>query len=440
MYCRFFSLISPASCRFLLTIFFLMIIVSPGKTADKNTDFFLHGDFVHKNNIKTVLFSQKDFVLSDPLIRLNSGDKLMLRFDDLDADYKNYYYTIVHCNAYWEPSELNQYEYIEGFYEDQIRDYQRSVNTRVSYTHYWLEFPNSNLRPSKSGNYILKVFLNGNPDDVVFTRRFSVFEQQVNINGHVEQARIVQHRDTRQQLSFTVNTEGYRIPNPYRELKLVITQNGRWDNAITGLEPRTIQGNQLIYDQNTEILFHGGNEFRHFDIRSLRYLSGQVQDIQSNRRNWDVYLMPDEPRTFERHVTDQGLKGRFQVITRDARNDMFESDYAWVHFHLPMDSPLPEGFLYVMGQLTDWQFTEENKMNYNYGENAYELSLLLKQGYYNYLYAYLPEEDATADLARIEGNHSVTENDYTIYVYHRQPGDLYDRLIGVSHMSSSTPR
>ncbi len=425
----------------LCVVWVMIAALLPSITKAEDKDYFLYGDFIHKDNIKTVLFNQEGFELSDPLIRMGSGDRLILRFDDLDADYKHYHYTIIHCDAHWQPSDLRIHEYIDGFYEDQIRDYRRSVNTRVPFTHYWLKFPNSNLRPTKSGNYILKVFLDGDRDNIVFTRRFSVFKQSVTIDGYVQQANLVRYRDRKQQLVFNINTNSYRIANPYRDLKVVITQNGRWDNAIIDLPPRTIRGNELVYDHEEKTLFEGNNEFRRFDIRSLRYLSEKIEDIQSSRRNWDVYLRADRIRAYERYVTDEDLNGRFQVITQDAPNDMLSADYAWVHFHLPMEGgPLEQGHLYVMGALTDWHFSEENKMNYNYGEQAYELSLLLKQGYYNYLYAYLTDEDSVADISYIEGSHSVTENNYTIYVYHRRPGDLYDRLVGIGHMNPSIPR
>lgn len=437
----FFSLFKAARAKCGTLIAFIFLGLAPLLSGAGNTDYFLYGDFVYKNNIKTVLFNKTGFELSDPLIRLNSDDRLILRFDDLDADYKQYYYTIIHCDANWEVSELREYEYIEGFYEDRIRNYRSSRNTRVQYTHYWMEFPTPDLRPVKSGNYILKVFLDGNRDEVVFTRRFSVFEQNVTVEGHIQQANLIRYRDTRQQPVFTINTGGYNISNPYRDLTVVIRQNGRWDNAIGGMPPRSVIGNQLVYDYEDEILFDGNNEFRRFDTRSLRQLSERVHDIQSSRRHWDVFLSADRVRYQTRYISEDDINGRFQVITFDAADNMLEADYAWVHFHLPMPEPLEEGHLYVMGALTDWHFSDQNRMNYNYGDNAYELSLLLKQGYYNYMYAYLPPGRlAPADVSYIEGSHSITENDYTVYVFHRRPGDLYDQLIGIGHMNPTTDR
>jgi hypothetical protein len=402
-----------------------------------NKDFFLYGDFIYKNNIRTVLFNKKGFELAPPHLRMGSGETLELRFDDLDSDYKNYHYTIVHCNADWTMSSLDVTEYLDGFYEDLISDYSRSFNTRTQYTHYYLEFPNHNMRPRISGNYLLKVFTDGNRDDVVLTRRFMIFEPLVHVEASVNMANMIMYRDTKQQVGFTIDATAYRIPNPHQEMKVVITQNGRWDNAITGLPPRGIQGTRYVYDYEIETLFEGGNEFRRFDTRSLRYITESVADIQSSSRHWDVFLLPDQLRTFRRYASDNDINGRFTIRTVDGRNDMRESDYAWVHFSLPVETPMANGSIYVMGELTNWVFHQDNVMNYNYRERKYELSLLLKQGYYNYKYAFVEDGKKVADMAIAEGNHSITENDYSIFVYHRQPGTLYDRLVGITYVNSA---
>ncbi len=402
-----------------------------------NKDFFLFGDFIYKNNIQTVLFNKKGFELAPPHIRMGSDETLELRFDDLDSDFKNYQYTVIHCNADWTQSSLDPSEYIDGFYEDIINDYSRSFNTRTQYTHYFLEFPNHNIRPRISGNYLLKVYANGNRDDVVLTRRFMVFEPLVHVEASVNMANMIMYRDTKQQVSFTIDATAYRISNPHQEMNVVITQNGRWDNAITGLPPRGIQGTRYVYDYEVETLFDGGNEFRRFDTRSLRYITESVADIQSSSRHWDVFLLPDQLRTFRRYSSDNDINGRFTIRNVDGRSDMLEGDYAWVHFSLPMEAPSANGNIYVMGELTHWVFHDDNVMNYNYRERKYELSLLLKQGYYNYKYAFVEDGKKTADMALIEGNHSITENDYSIFVYHRRPGTLYDRLVGITHVNST---
>lgn len=399
-------------------------------------DFLRFSDFVYVNNIKSILFNRKGWELTPPIIELNSAEQLILRFDDLDADFKNYAYTIVHCDAMWQPSDLMEYEYIEGFSEDRINEYSFSRNTRVPFTHYYLEFPNANMKPKLSGNYILKIFLDGNREEVVLTRRFMVFEQKVTIEPTVKQATNLNYRDIKQEIDFSVNTSLYPISNPYRDLKVLITQNGRWDNAIYGLQPRLVQGNMLIYDYEDENLFQGGNEFRNFDIKSIRHRSLNVEEINSITNGWEVYLRPDKNRRFLRYTTKDDINGKFLIKTEDYPDDFLESDYAWVHFVLPHNTPLTEGNVYVMGELTDWNLSNRNKMEYNYRDSRYELRILLKQGFYDYQYVFLEDGTDVGDESLFEGTHSITENDYTIYVYYRKPGDIFDSLIGIQHINS----
>jgi hypothetical protein len=395
-----------------------------------------YSDFVYENNIKSVLFSRKGWEFSPPIIEFNSSEILELRFDDLEADFKNYAYTIIHCNALWQPSDLMDFEYIEGFREGRIENYSFSRNTRVPFTHYHLEFPNANMKPKLSGNYLLKVFLEGNPDSVIFTRRFMVFEQKVTIEATVKQATNLNYRDTKQEIDFNINTNLYQVSNPYRDLTVILTQNGRWDNAIYNLQPRLVQGHMLIYDYEEGNIFPGGNEFRNFDTKSLRYRSLNVQEINTITNGWEVWLAPDRNRRFMRYTTRSDINGRFLIRTEDYTDDFLESDYAWVYFTLPHNPPLADGNVYVLGGLTDWNLTPGNRMTYNYRDERYELRLLLKQGFYDYQYVYLEDGTDTGDASLFEGSHSITENDYTIYVYHRRPGDMYDSLIGIHHLNS----
>ncbi len=400
-------------------------------------NYLRYGDFVYGNNIKTVLFNRKGWEFSPPIIEFNSSETLELRFDDLEADYKNFAYTIIHCNALWQPSNLMDFEYIEGFTEGRIENYAFSRNTRVPFTHYYLEFPNRDMQPKISGNYILKVFHEGNPEDVVFTRKFMVFEEKVIIDATVKQATNLNHRDTKQEVDFTINTELYPVSNPYRDLKIILTQNGRWDNAIDNLQPKLVQGHMLIYDYQDGNLFEGGNEFRNFDIKSLRHRSLNIQEINSIANGWEVFLMPDESRRFMRYTTRSDINGHFLITTDDYSDDMLESDYAWVNFTLPHTPPLANGNVYVVGGLTDWNLTTKNRMEYNYRDEVYELRLLLKQGFYDYQYIYLEDGTNTGEVSLFEGSHSIAENDYTIYVYYRKPGDMYDSLIGIHHLNSA---
>ncbi len=399
--------------------------------------FLRYGDFVYSDNIKTVLFHKKGFDMAPPLIKNNSGETLILRFDDMDADYKDYHYTIIHCNADWQPSNLNNYDYIDGFYDDQIRNYRFSVNTIIDYTHYKLEFPNNNMRPRVSGNYILKVYLNGDPDQVVLTRKFKVYEQLVSLEGHVSKATRVAKRDEMQEINFVINAGNYRISNPYRDVRVSIKQNGRTDNIVWDLKPSLVMGNKLIYEYEDKNLFDGGNEFRDFDTRSLRYRSERVKEIVSTHDGYEVILIRDQRRSARRYTFREDLNGKFIVENREGFDPHVDADYAYVHFSLDYRIPEAHGNFYITGELTDWNYTSENRMKYSFRDNEYHLSLLLKQGFYNYMYVFLEDGKSKGETFRAEGNHSDTENDYTVYVYHRKPGDIYDSLIGILHLNSA---
>lgn len=399
-------------------------------------NFLRYGDFVYKDNVKTVLFHKKGFDLSPPLIRHNSSEKLILRFDDLDANHKDYYYTIIHCNADWQPSDLNANEYIDGFFDGQIRDYKFSINTIIDYTHYKLEFPNEDISPRISGNYILKVYMYGDPDDVVLTRKFKIYENLVGLEGSVEQATLVSMRDEMQEVNFVINTSSYRISNPYRDIKVTIKQNGRTDNVIWGLKPKLIRGDDLIYEYDEKNLFEGGNEFRRFDTRSLKYSTESVSDIMTSHSHYEVYLLEDKRRSSLRYTSQDDINGKFYIENRDGFEGHLDPDYAWVYFSLSYNIPEPNGNFYIIGSLTDWNYTTENRMNYSFRDKQYHTSMLLKQGYYNYQYIFLEDGAKKGSTFRAEGSHSVTENEYSIYVYHRKPGSKHDSLIGVLHLNS----
>ena len=410
--------------------------------AGQEDDYFAetyirYEDFVYKENIRSVELHREGWKMSPAVVGLHSGQQLILSFDDLDADVKTYFYTIIHCDAMWQPSELSQSEYIKGFYDDEITDYDFSFNTLKEYTNFRLSFPTDYMEYTKSGNYILKVFVDEELDsNVVLTRRFMVSDPKVTISGEVVPPVKVEDRNYRQQIEFEIHTGKYYIPNPYRDLKVMVLQNWRWDNAVTNVQPRMVVGNRLDYNFNNELVFDGENEFRAFDIKSLRYQSENIALISYDYLGNQVYLHPDERRTFKQYVRDDDINGKFYLEAEDAEYSDIEGDYTYVHFTLPYPFPLVNGNLYVFGGLSNWQFTDEAKLEYDYENDIYETALYLKQGYYNYVYAFLEDGLEAGDVTLIEGNHWDTNNEYIILVYYRQPGTYYDQMIGIEYLSA----
>lgn len=411
--------------------------IMPPDSTDYYTQGYLRNeDHIYQPMIKTVLLHRVGWEMSDPVIQLNSGEQLLLSFDDLQADVKTYHYTVSHCNTDWTSTDIWPNEYIEGFTNDVIDNYHFSFNTRQHFTHYELLFPNDNFRITLSGNYLLKVYRDQDEQNLAFTCRFMVMDPHVTLKARISQTSIIEEQDYRQDVSFSIFTNQYPIAEPYRDLQVVIRQNGRWDNARSNLKPYLVKGDELDYNfTDGSNSFEGGNEFRNFSIKSLRNLSEHIRETIITDTGYQVSLWPDARRTFKVYLSDKDIDGRFLIKTEDETDSQLEGDYAYVHFYLPYASPLVEGSLYIAGQLSAWQFGEGSRMDYDFRAKRYETTLYLKQGYYNYLYLYLPNRGTTAECALIEGNHSETENSYTIYVYHRAKGTLYDQLIAVTAVS-----
>ncbi len=390
-----------------------------------------YNDYVYVDNIKTILLHKEGSELSMPILELNSDDKLKISFDDFDNDVKYYKYTIIHCDAYWKPSDLQQSEYISGFTEDYIEDYEFSLNTMQSFIHYKLIFPTENLKLFKSGNYLLKVYL-GESDNVCFTKRFMIYESKVTVDAKINRTNDVSERNYNQKINFSIKKGAYNIVDPSTNLKIIITQNRRWDNAIKGLQPLMVKDEILDYNfYDSKNVFSGGNEFRNFDFRSLKYTINNVWKISYDSSFNQVYLKSDINHHYDIYYSEQDINGKRLIKTYDGNNDATESDYAFVHFFLPYKTPLVYGNLYLMGTLTDWQFNKQGLLKYNYQKHGYETTIYLKQGYYNYQYVFLENGKTIGDESFIEGKHFETENDYTIYVYYRESGTLYDKLIAV---------
>ena len=415
---------------------------SKDSTAIKPQEYFSDNymraeDFIYKPNIKTVLFYREGFALTAPIITFNTSEKLFISFDDLDNNTKRIKYTLIHCNAYWTPSDLLPNEYLMGFYEDDIADYQFSFNTLQKYIHYSLTFPTERMQPTLSGNYILKIYIENEPENILITRRFMIIDPKVDITAIVNKPTIVEYRNYKQEVDFSIDKTNYTINNPYKDLKVIIQQNGRWDNAIINLKPLYINSNILDYNYEDQNVFSGGNIFREFDMKGMNFATEFINKIRRETDGYHVYLKADERKTYKVFVSRKDINGRMFIKSDDNITDSdIESEYVFVHFFLKSDVPIIDGSIYISGALTDWRFSDEVKMKYNYELKGYESTLYLKQGFYNYQYIFLENGKTVGDETLIEGSHYETDNEYTIYVYHREQGRSYDVLIGLKQFNT----
>ena len=380
---------------------------------------------------------------SFPAIALNGGNTLQLDFDDLDNRVKNYYYTFQLCNADWTPSILHPFEYIKGFQNNRISTYRNSSIATTRYIHYQATVPDRNCYPSKSGNYLLKVFLDSDTSKLAFVKRFVVYDNLSTVAAQVQQPFNAQFFRSYQKLFITVQTDPRIQVFTPGDLKIVALQNNNWETALFMDRPTISRGNYYEYSDESITAMPAGKEFRWIDLRSLRLLSDRVQRMETVQDTEHVYVRPDPSRGSEPYVYYRDLNGSYTIETLESINPFWQGDYAYVHFsYFPPANRAFEGSdVYVFGELTNYTAGGSGKMEFNKERGAYEKTLFLKQGYYSYAYVTKPfNGKGYPDFTQTEGNYWGTENAYTVLVYYRPFGARADELIGFTTLNSAFQR
>ena len=419
-------------------LFVLLFLAFPGlinQTFGEREDKPM-GNGVFRKEIRTVEFFREGWEFSLPVLELGTDQRLVLKFDELSEGVTNFVYTITHCDAEWYQSRIVPSEYMEGFVENPLNDFASSANTTVKFTNYRLKLPNDQVRLLVSGNYLLSVFDTENRNTPVLTRRFYVLEPSSQISGEVKKSSFEGYKGRDQEIEFTVDYSKMNIQDPRTELKAVLMQNLRTDNCRMNLKPSTVKDNQLIYGFDHECIFPGGNEFRNFDTKNLRANGSGVAQIDFKDPFYQVILRTDQVRRTGDYLTESDLNGRYLIKNDNANDADLESDYIAVSFSLALAGPLAGGNIYVFGGLSDWQCLPANKMTWNYELKRYEVTLTLKQGFYDYQYVYIQNGENRIDETVLEGSHVETENDYQVFVYHHGFSSRYDKLIGYRTFNS----
>lgn len=411
-------------------------LTTAGGNGSPENDKIIYSDQTYLDNIRTVEMYRSGWRLGPPVRNLRDTASLILEFDDLSGETPHYTYTLIHCTAAWEPSDILNTEYISGLPENEIRDFRFSRSALKSYAHYRLTLPNSDMQVKIPGNYILYVYKEYDQDQPVLTRRFFIVDPLVQIHPDVHRTDNVRYLNTMQEVDFTVNYQQLNAEDPRRNFSVTVCQNLNWETTLTGLMPKFIQPGELVYNYEDENLFQGGSEFRHFDTKSLKFNSDRIQEIRFERPLKHVYLLPERTKASGSYEFQEDLNGKFLVKWDDAFDSDTEADYVMVHFRLNTGDSIRGSDVFIFGALSSWKTSPEYQCKYNPENQSYEANLLLKQGYYNYTYALRQRADGKLDLTSIDGSHFETENDYYIFVYYRDIRERFDRLVGVAIANS----
>lgn len=380
-------------------------------------------------DVRTVSLRQSGEFMAPPVIAIDSHDRLVLNFDIMGDSHKYLRCRLVHCNYDWEPSNLLDSELVEGFNEIEISDYAYSSNTYEHYVNYNFEFPQSDFKPLVSGNYILQVYPEEDPDDILFEEKFYVSEYRIDIRGVVSGITDKGFNTEYQQLSLEIDLADLSGIDPYRDIIVTVTQNNRPETTKIIKSPSRRTGEKLYYDHEKDLIFDAGNEYRRFETVRADYPGMHVDSVGHSEGVWNAYLSEDGDRVEKEYSFDRTQHGRFMINEYGSSDPNLGADYVNVHFSLAFPE-LKDGDIYVDGDFSGHTFTDFNKMHYDHKRGLYTACIPLKQGSYNYQYVVAGNSGEAPSPERIEGNFYETSNEYLVNVYLRLPGSRGDRLIG----------
>ncbi len=370
--------------------------------------------------------------LEYPVAAINDPNGFYLEFDLFQESYSSLNVRYIHCNRDWTPSNLTSIRFLREYNSFNITGFEYSSNTTKPYVTYGIQLPT----PSISGNYLVVVSNAQSDRDIILSRRVIVYSNVANASGEVKMSNSIANRSINQQLTFTVSYQGLDQVNPLRDLYVVLLQNHVWKTGINGLQPTLVRHDQSyleFFHFNSENNFPGANEFRYFDLRSIDYRGMNVANVSKENDRVLAFLGMDKPRgglAYSELIND--LNGSYYLVNSDPGDSQMQSEYADVIFELLTDPIV--GDVYVTGQFNNYRLDLNNKLQYDPNRRSYRGKVLLKQGYYDYMY-WVDSPDLS--INHFEGNHFQTRNNYEILVYYRNPANNFDELVGYKNLKTN---
>jgi hypothetical protein len=409
--------------------FFICFILVFGWTINTHSQV---EEKIEPSYIKTIQFRGSTDQSQLPILQL--GEPIQLSFDALNGDEADFYYVIDHFNFDWTPSDLSKGEFLDGYDDVRIYEYENSFNTLQIYSNYRLRIPNKETRRiKKSGNYMLSIY--DDDSNLIFSRKFMIVEYLTNVSVEIKRSRDFKYIGQKQVVQFSINSPNLLITNPKQTIKTLVLQNSNLKTAITNLKPQYTIGTELIYRYDKEASFWGGNEFQNFDNKAIRGANSSIRyvdliDVYEN------YLYTDISRKDRPYTYNPDINGNFVVRALYVENQNIEADYARLYFNLQFFEDIGDKEIHLYGNFNNWTIDESTYMVYDEESDTYSNYRLFKQGFYNYKYVVV-DRDGSIDEGAICGNFWQTENEYTVIVYFRDLGARYDRIVGLGRANSA---
>lgn len=381
---------------------------------------------IFSKKVNTLQIVADDDFMSPPVITLDGEKKVKVSFDEMSHDYHRLIYHIEHCNPDWSTTtDLLESDFLEGFNDIVIDDYENSINTTVLYTHYSFTVPNERCQLKLSGNYRITV-IDDDSGEQLLEARLMIVDQKTDLMLNATTNTDIDVNKSHQQLSMKLNYRHLNVTNPDEEIFTIVTQNERNDNMRINVRPTMRNSEGMEWSHNRDLIFDGGNEYRKFETLSLSHPTMGIDEIGWDGTNYNAFPFIAEPR--RNYVYDVDANGAFYIRNSDNSENETTCDYVYVNYRLKTGDR-PFGNVVINGKWTNHADKNLYVAKYNDEDDCYSLRILQKQGYYSYQYL-LSDNNGNSSQLDSEGNFHETENRYQAYVYFKAQGKRYWQLVG----------
>ena len=381
---------------------------------------------IFSKKVNTLQIVADDDFMSPPVITLDGEKKVKVSFDEMSHDFHRLIYHIEHCNPDWSTTtDLLESDFLEGFNDIVIDDYENSINTTVLYTHYSFTVPNERCQLKLSGNYRITV-IDDDSGEQLLEARLMIVDQKTDLMLNATTNTDIDVNKSHQQLSMKLNYRHLNVTNPDEEIFTIVTQNERNDNMRINVRPTMRNSEGMEWSRNRDLIFDGGNEYRKFETLSLSHPTMGIDEIGWDGTNYNAFPFIAEPR--RNYVYDVDANGAFFIRNSDNSENETTCDYVYVNYRLKTGDR-PFGNVVINGKWTNHADKNLYVAKYNDEDDCYSLRILQKQGYYSYQYL-LSDNNGNSSQLDSEGNFHETENRYQAYVYFKAQGKRYWQLVG----------
>jgi hypothetical protein len=260
-----------------------------------------NSNFVHPDyDYFSVEAHAKNAPLSGPFLDLFSNDAIQFEFDVFTSPDEDLYYSIFHCDPFWNTDDSNPSDVIQGFTSQRVSFPENSIHTTATFDHYRFELPNTMTKFIQSGNYYVVVHEGSEYTESSARIGFRLVvyvegDHGLNAELNIKRASTIQHLQSHQEVDFSISLANTPVYDMNKVIP-VILQNGRWESGKTNFQPTYVAPNNvLVYDYSSgENEFPGGGEWEAFETKDLRVNGYNVQNnIRVGNEN-HIYLYPSQ--------------------------------------------------------------------------------------------------------------------------------------------------